>query len=622
MRTTKQAVATVMQLTKDSVENAFSALGTAMDKHKHTMPSARGTVFAQQQINDLYYHSTLMRRIVDRPARDALKRGFEVRFEEKELTDWVESEMKRLQVLGAVRKAARLARKDGGSGIVIVDAGDEKLINPAPQNARIIRLRTHSRYKLGGNDVELSYASPNWDKPKTYRLPSTTPQTIHHSRVVRFVGLDVDEDVRAHYQYWGQSVIESCWPAYADLSTCSVSLATQMHDAVYNVLKLKGLAAVLSRKDGKALLDDRIEVINMGKSLLRTLVLDEGETYETVATDLSKLIQPFEIFAQILSADSNLPLTFLFGQSPAGFNSTDLNAIESYYEFVEGIQEDELTPGVEQLVRLILSQKGLQDEQFDVVWPPIEKPDELTASTVRGAVIKADLDLYSIGAMDAMEIRARHYGEGFQPDMTLEEGAYIEPPPMPAQSTQPVQPIQDTLVSDALARMREGAKSTMICLAPPPEWTARFRSMFPDAQPNTHLTLKYCGHLTDDEVLSLFAELKGDNGMIGLSKMWQYPHKVEIKIKGHGGFYSNGKFCEILLAEPTQALQSLQAAVSSMASNVASVPTHDFLPHVTINYHEQPFMAQPVETVDFPVWTVHSVLVVQNDEVIADIGIC
>lgn len=622
----KQKAIAVMKLTKDSIQNQFTRLGTAMDKHRANMPTGRGFLFSEDQMDELYYDSTLMRRIIDRPARDAMKRGFEVRFDDPKLQDYVEKELKRLRADRELTKALRLARKNGGAGIVIMDdtRDREALAQPPRENAKIKKLRTHSRWSLIAGERENRYDDDNWDLPRTYSLPGHTAKVVHHARVVRLVGLEVDDHKRADYNGWGQSWTEACWPAYSDLSTCSYSLATQMHDAIYNVLRMKNLPGLLSRKEGRTLLDDRIEIINEGKSLLRTLILDIDEEYDVVAKDLSKLIEPYDIFAQQLSADTNIPLTILFGQAPKGWSSTDVNAIESYYEFLETIQADDLEPAIMQIVNAILLQKGIRDVEFSVWWPPIEKPDELTQAQVRNTTVQTDIALYSIGAMDAEEIRSRHYGEGFQFDLTLEESGLTLPSLPNAEGLDEPAPIteqeMETLVADAMARQRPGARSTMICLAPPPEWTARFRDLFPDAQPMTHLTLKYCGHLTDAELISLIAEFEGEGSHeSSLTEIFaDSGQQVNIKISGHGAFYANGKYCEVLLVSPSQGLQSLQATVSEWARNVSGVPKHDFIPHITVNYHDAPFVAKPVEVEDFPEWTACTVLIVQEDELVAE----
>jgi len=625
--TKSNPVIQAISLTRDSIENAFTRLGTAMDKHRSTMPSGRGFPFNESQMDTLYYDATLMRRIVDRPARDALKRGFEVRFEDDDdLQEFVAAELKRLRAVPEIRTALKMARKNGGAGIVIIDETSGDLRQPRGMNVKITRLRAHSRWSLGSLMRETNYDSPNWDKPLAYRLPGSNPKEVHHTRVLRMVGLEVDDHKRADYNGWGQSWIEACWPSYSDLMTCSSSLATQMHDALFNVLKLNNLPALLSRKEGESLLDHRIETINMGKAMLRTLVLDQSESYEVIASDLSKLIGPYDLFAQALSADSNIPLTIMFGQSPKGFNSTDLNAIESYYEFLETIQEEDLEPVIIPLVNAIMAQIGRTNSQFSVWWPPIEKPDELTAAQVRTTTLQGDLALYSIGVMDAEEIRARHYGsEGFQADMMLKKWDSSPRPldvelpetedPVPALAvTEPVtEPavVEEAAIEDALAGSRPDAKNTMVCVFPPEEWLARFQSMFPGAQPFTHLTLKYCGALTPNETQMLIAELGGV-----MDTFHRYPQPASVVVAGHGCFFRSGTYCEMLLVAPSPALQSLQASVHYAASGVSAIDSHDFLPHVTINYHDIPFSSLPVESSDFTVWDVAEFCLVQEDEVL------
>lgn len=613
----RKGLGPVFQFTRDGVQNAFSKLGTAFDKHRHTKPGAQGSVMSQIEIDGLYYHSMIARRIVDRPARDALKRGFEVRFDDPELTDWVESELKRLKARHVLKKALIYARKDGGSGVVVMTDGETDVSEPMKSGARIFALRPHSRWKLTVGQIENDYARLNWNQPTEYNLPGNKPQPLHHTRVLRMTGLDVDDDKQADYHTWGQSVVESIWPAYKDLATCSNSLATQMHDAIYNILKLEGLPSLLMHGDGQSVLDARIEAVALGRSILSAIVIGTNEEYVTREIDLTKQIAAFDVFSQILSADSNMPLTFLFGQAPKGFSAADLNAIEAYYEYCETLQSDDLDPAIERLVKLILNQKQITAE-FSIVWPPMEKPDELTASQVRMTTIQADATLYSLGAMTSGEIRARHYGDEFAPDMSLEElpEEAIEVPEPPPGS--PEYPTVDQMVADALAAQRPEARKTMICAYPPEGWLNRFNELFPGAEPFTHLTLKYCGALTPGETLGLIAELQIATGQA----IMKSAGSAKVVIKGHAGFFNAGKYCEVLLAEPTPELQTVQATAAYAAQGLSGISDHAFLPHVTVRYHDVPFVAQPVEKSDFPEWTIRSICVVQQDEVIEEIFVC
>lgn len=586
-------------LTVDGIQNAFSRLGTTMDKNTQTVPGGMGQLFDELQINHLYYDSSLMRRIIDRPARDALKRGFEVRFEDKELEEWVAAELKRLKAVKTLRTALRLSRKNGGAGIVMLDSGSSDLLKAAPENSKIVRIRAHSRWTLNAFDRDRSYNSEHWNQPSQYALPGG--KRVHHSRVIRLIGLEVDDSKTDDYSGWGQSWVEAVWPSYRDLQTCSQSLATQMHDAIFNVLRLKNLPSLLSRgKEGSALLDSRIETINLGKSLLRTLVLDTEEQYDTVATDLSKLVAPYDIFAQQLSADSNIPLTILFGQAPKGWSSTDLNAIESYYEFLEGIQEEDITPAISELVDAILRQRGIKAD-YDVWWAPIEKPDEKTAAEVRSATVTTDLALFSIGAMDAEEIRSRHYGEGFKSDLALAE---------PPASLLPASAVPE-MISDAISKQL-GTQKAMICAYPSNEWLTRFRSCFPYADEGTHLTLEFMGSLSEADLLNTMAAMDffGQNPNSPLGPVLD----ARVIIKGIGSFFNRGDFCEVLLVEPTEQLRRLQAGIADVVSGTKMLSEHSWLPHVTVAYHEAAFQTAPVEMSDFPEWRIDRICLVVNDE--------
>lgn len=615
-----------VEYVKDNVVNGMSRLGTRHDKHTQTTGGSWSGGWNRKQVDAQYYGGSLIRRVVDRPVLDALKRGFEVRTGDAELDEYIADEFQRLDVHVHLERALTWARQYGGAGIVKVRKVDDVRMLQSPEgNEPISFLRVHDRWRIAAGPIEQNYASPYWNQPQHYTVGNGA-RILHPSHVVKIIGNQVDEENASRYSYWGQGVPESVWPSYMNLAVCASTLATMMHDAVFNVIKLKNLPALFTRADGSEGLerfDLRIKAIMEGRSALRATVLDaDNEAFETISPDLSKLIESFDVFGQMFSADAEFPLMLLFGQSPQGFSSNDETSLDVYYDMVEGkLQARRLTPAIVDLARAVCSQRNIKPKTIDVYWPPVQKPDELQKAQIRLATVQADAVLVGIGAMDALEARARHADAEFASEMALQEktllelesavesglAAPVEPNPLaPAEQTQPA-PNQapPALNQDALAT----GKKTMIALYPPEPWLARFREYFPDADPATHLTLFYAGALNDHELLDLVEQL--DRDLTGLDL-----NPIEMIVAGHGCFYRGGKYCEHLTMQAPIPLLALRSRVEIAAAPVAQVQQFPFLAHVTVAYRDEPFATRPVEATDFPRWRVDAIHVVQNDKTV------
>lgn len=413
----------------DNVRNAFSKLGTRGDRHTHTAPTA-GRTLDDHEIVDLYMHDRFARLIVDRPAEDATRRGWEIEIEDHE-DDPFADDLKRLKTQQKFRLAHEWARLRGGAGVVMIVDDDGQLNEPITGQVRGVKaLHVFSRKELVPaeyigdiEDPEFGEPSHYWLHPHTRQTAGFFDQVVHADRVLRFEGLPVPRDHgrRIDREGWGQPVLEAAWHALADIATASQAVASAMHEFQFGIIKLQNLKDLIAAgaEDAGIGLDARLDAIALGRSYIRSIVLDAEEDYELRQTNFSGLLDAYEVAQQNLSAVTRIPLTLLFGQSPKGFSSADETGLQNYWDGVRALQQEVYEPNLQRLVELLAAAKNIGDDWF-VRFKDLDTPSEKDDAEIRKTYAEIDAINIDRGVYTADEARSRYSHAGFIQDLTIQ----------------------------------------------------------------------------------------------------------------------------------------------------------------------------------------------------------
>ena len=84
----------------------------------------------------------------------------------------------------------------------------------------------------------------------------------------------------------------------------------------------------------------------------------------------------YESFMLDIAGACEIPVTRLFGRSPAGFNATGESDLTNYYDSIEEKQEAYLAPILDKLLPVIaLSTWGMVPDDLDYEFNPLRKAD-------------------------------------------------------------------------------------------------------------------------------------------------------------------------------------------------------------------------------------------------------
>ena len=194
--------------------------------------------------------------------------------------------------------------------------------------------------------------------PKTLRNNGYSILNVHETRVVRFSGVETDVITRQQLAGWSWSVLQRPYEALRQTDSSFDSLCYLISDASQAVMKLKGLfRAIETGQKGK--LEERMRMLERTRSVMRGIALDAGgeEDFSRVTTPLTGIPESIDRMMQRCAAAFDMPLTELFGMSPAGMNATGESDRIKWYDTIASDQINFLSPAQMRVLRLIMLAK-------------------------------------------------------------------------------------------------------------------------------------------------------------------------------------------------------------------------------------------------------------------------
>lgn len=399
VKTADAALAMTRQPVGDGLENVVAGLGTDRDKRSYSV-WADPRILTRQELENMYRGSWLAKKIVNAVADDMTREWLHVTFDGEELGTTIEQAEKRFALKRKTNEALKWSRLYGGA-VIIIGTRDRNLAKPLDvKNVRkgdLRYLHVVDRWRLSpAGSLNRDLESPNFGMPDSYVLAESTVQ-VHHTRVLRFNGEKLPYFAWLRNAMWDDSVLQHVMDSLMNCDTTTQAIATMMFESNVDVVKSEGLADVLARKDGEAVLTKRFQVAALLKSFNRMLLLDGTESYEKKQNSFANLDKVIQQFMIDVSGAADIPMTRLFGQSAAGLNATGDNDVRNYYDMVSAKQEAELRPQLEYLYEvLVRSELGHMPEDFRFDFNPLWQLSETEQATVEKT--RADRDQVYLNA--------------------------------------------------------------------------------------------------------------------------------------------------------------------------------------------------------------------------------
>jgi len=433
----------------DGWSNVITRLGTIYDKRKAHTFAAKTTTYEENEA--LWRGSDLGARIVERPVDEMLRQGWDVVIpNDKGRQEELAAQLEDLEATERLREALYYERSFGGGAVLVgADDGAGDLSKPVGKVRKILYLTALTTRELRAADYYADPLEEKFGQPKTYELTDTQAQVtrastssikIHESRLLVFQGNVTSRRMLQLNQGWGDSIFVRVADVLRDFDVVWDSAAVLMNDFAQAVYKIKGLAEIIASTDPEAAtaITKRMQAIEMSRSVIRGVMIDSEEGFERQQTPIAGLPEILEKFMFRLAAASEMPVSMLFGQAPAGLNATGDADIRFYYDHLKNRQDRTLRPPLERLIRMVFqADGGKEPDQWSVQFRPLWQLTEPERSNMHIAQANADQVYLNGGVLSAKEVRESRFGEHYSVETTLIPGEEPEEKPEPAPFSAP-----------------------------------------------------------------------------------------------------------------------------------------------------------------------------------------
>lgn len=284
---------------------------------------------------------------------------------------------------------------------------------------------------------------PYLGMPKYYRVTAAAPAlpkaTIHYSRLIRMEGIRLPYWQRMSENMWGLSVLERLYDRMIAFDSATQGASQLVYKSYLRTIKLKDFREGLATDSATLGITKYLDMMRRFQSIEGLTIIDaEDDFVAQTHQAFSGLSEALVQFGQQLSGALQIPLVRLFGQSPAGLNSSGDSDLRTYYDGIKQQQERVLRMPFNWLLPVIARSEGIElpenfNFEFNPLWQltPAEKAQ--IASTRTATVLSVQAAGVIDNATTLKELRQIGRDTGTFTNVTDEmiEQAEMAPPPDP-----------------------------------------------------------------------------------------------------------------------------------------------------------------------------------------------
>jgi uncharacterized protein len=395
------------------------------------------------QLDDIYRGSGIGRRVVDLPVLEMTREWFKI---EGDPDDAVLGHLETMKARTSIREALRWGNLYGGALIVMgLDDGVADLAEPVNTDTlrQVAFMTVYDRHQVSWTSADLyqdqtdrRYNTPQWYTIRPYYQAGAAgleQLRVHESRTLRFCGAALPPQQRRANNGWDDSVLQAPYAELRNLVAGHQHSANLIEEWAVGVIVIKNLINLLAAKGGEDKVRQRLEIIDYCKSVLHSVLLAEGESFEKKTASIAGLPEVLDRFAQALSSSCGIPVSLLFGEPPSGLQATGEYLQDNWYDQVKAWQEEKLQPALETLVRYEFLSKqgptrGAEPANWKIVFNPLKQNDEKEDAGIRKTQAEVDVMYINAGVLTPEEVAmSRFGGDRYTTDTTIDPQLHQQP---------------------------------------------------------------------------------------------------------------------------------------------------------------------------------------------------
>lgn len=363
-------------------------------------------------LENAYRGSWIVGAAVDVIAEDMTRAGIDIHgsMDPKDIQQ-LNAAMTRLGLWQSIAECTKWARLYGGAIIFINVHGQDP---SSPLNLDTIAkgqgidFRVFNRWELVPTLVDIVEDGYDWGLPQYYDLIANiatgTPSNIrlHHTRVVRQVGIELPIWQKITEQFWGESVVERFWDRLIAFDAATQGASQLMSKAYLRTVGIDGLREILAAggqaEENLAKMFHQMRYLQNNEGIT---LLDKNDNFEATSYGFMGIPDTILQFGQQISGALGIPLVRLFGQSPAGLSSTGESDLRNYYDNIIMLQESRLRRGLSLMLHaLCRTLFGRVPEDFDFEFTPLWQTSAKERADIAAVTTAAVVQAYEAGIID------------------------------------------------------------------------------------------------------------------------------------------------------------------------------------------------------------------------------
>lgn len=424
-------IARVLKTRLDGWFNVFSGLGVK-GRDKRVSNELSQEFMDEITAETLYAGDDVAAKIVDTLPEEALREWIEIKGIDADIEESIMGALDDIGARNLLKQAWAWGRMYGGAALFLsIDDGMDPS-EPVKEDRiySIKSLTLLSRWELSPSQINSNIDSPFFGEPEIYRLQTSQPTNyvetyIHHSRLLRFDGVVLPRRMRIQNNYWGDSVFTRSQTAIQNYNSANDSAVSALQDFSVGVFQMKNLSELISSGQ-EGIVRTRLELMNLSKSVIKSIVLDADETFTHQSKSLTGVPEVLKSAAARLVVASGIPHTKLLGESPSGLGATGDSEERNYYDHVKNQQNVILRPVLDTLLRyLLLSKKGPTQGLIPDGWTydfvPLWQMSDKENADMQYVIAQKDQIYIQNNVLDPHEVAVSRYGgEKFSLDTVID----------------------------------------------------------------------------------------------------------------------------------------------------------------------------------------------------------
>lgn len=324
-------------------------------------------------------------------------------------------ELERVQRVTALRERVneglRWGRLYGGAAGLIMIRGQEGMLGQPLELESIYPGTFQGLYILDrwqgvvpGMELVFEGGEP---VPAYYSITDARGNTVakvHHSRLVRFTGRDLPFLERVAELYWGEPEVEALYNDVVKHDNVAANMAALTFRANVDTMEVQNLDQLFSVTSGEQ--QRRFWNVMQAQSVMKSnfgmQLVNRGDQIKNTQYTFTGLQEVYDSMCLDLSGASRIPVTKLFGRSPAGMNATGESDLRNYYDYVDTLREAKLRPILEKLLPVLaMSAWGAVPDGLDITFPPLWTPTAAEVAEIALKKAQAIRDTFQAGLFRA-----------------------------------------------------------------------------------------------------------------------------------------------------------------------------------------------------------------------------